>query len=260
MQPALSEADVTGDGAPETIAVVQCPAWTSSWPQVFTVWDTTAGEPRPVLVSNDLHFRDAALVPGQREVTIAGPYVGESDANCCAGHWAQLKYQWSKDRFEPVENISIVNEVDPASGDGSGQAPAVQLSREALAEGVSYGIVRGTSTSGAGGTGPGGVVVDVIDYLEGEQAQQACAAQDPDAQAAGMCEDVFIRNDNPMLRAAPLASPVDVQAFDEDLVLRPVDPAQLASENVPGGAVSSPYWEIETHGGQVTRLTQLYMP
>lgn len=260
VQPVLSEADVTGDGVPETIAVVQCPASTSSWPQVFTVWDTTADEPRPLLVSDDLYFRDAALVPGQREVTISGPYVGESDANCCAGHWAQLTYRWAKDRFKQVENISIVNDEDPTSGQGTGQAPTVQLSHDALADGVSYGIVRGTSTTTTENTKPTGVVVDVIEYLTGEQAQQACAADDPDAQAAGMCGDVFIRNDNPLLRAAPLAPSAEVQALGEDLQLRPLDPAQLASENPTGGTVSSPYWEIETHGGQVTRLTQLYMP
>ncbi|WP_432573779.1 hypothetical protein [Kineococcus sp. SYSU DK005] len=254
-QPEVREAEVTGGGEPETITTVQCPAATSSWPQVFTVWDTTGPRPEPLLVSDEVRFRGAVLTPGRGSVTVAGPYVAEGEATCCPGHWARLTWTSSGGAFRLSEHLTVLNEADPATG----RVPAVDLASGTLPEGTSHGVLRGLSSTDGSGA-PAAVVVDTFDYFTGAEARAAC---DEDGVQHGdelWCNDVYLRDDDERLRTVRLAAGAEVTVLDEAGEPRSVAPAELASPQLRGRMHAEyPYWRIDVRDGQVVRLAEAFL-
>jgi hypothetical protein len=248
-QPEVSTADVTGDGRPETITKTNCPHSTSSWPEVFTVWDTRSTTPHPLLTvgATDLYFRGAEAQPGDGKVTFVGPTIGEDDGLCCPGHWTRLEYTYKDGVFTETENLTMVNEADTQTG----VYPPVDVVHEGLPDGLSYGILRAARANE--------VVVDVVEVFKGESAAQECAKDGEPVGDDVWCNGIYIRNGSLKLRAVRVPDGAHVQWWaDYGLqATTQVTAAELGKLEAAGKTgMDGPYFAIESSGGDITSIEE----
>ena len=149
--------------------------------------------------------------------------------------------------------------VAPPSSTTSTAAPEPAIG-DVLADGRHPGYLR------AADAGKRTVTVDVIQFLTGDEARKASAADHP---GETLDSDYYIRNTNPKLRTLSLAAEVDVTLLDSELggtdaaKSVPADVAALArvvAHHVAAGSTdANPYW-LTLSGGKVTKVEQQYLP
>jgi len=124
-------ADVTGDGLQEVVVTLQCPASTSSWPDVGFVFDITKKEPKLILTIDDLYFRGATAETGDGFIAMSGPTVSEGDTLGGAKHWGSVRYAWNGTDFDQVSLVEV-NTSQPIQWTG-------------ISDGTHWGYLRGST-------------------------------------------------------------------------------------------------------------------
>jgi hypothetical protein len=124
-------------------------------------------------------------------------------------------------------------------------------------------FVRLTDIQG-GEEGPLLLQYDLAYFLTGEEANQAAAAHGLETPVPN---DYFIVNDNPKLRATPLAGTYAVKYIPEGNCCQPVtaQPAQFYEWMGETNQTDFPpkdgsWWWITIAGGEVTTIRQQYLP
>ena len=113
----------------------------------------------------------------------------------------------------------------------------------------------------------GTISFDVVQWYVGQEATDAWQAEYPD-DPYGPPNDYFVRNDNPAVRTAPIASDVTVflvrMLEDQDADLDPgtLDelPDYLASQPGTDGYVSHNHYWLSFSGGSVDRICEQFTP
>jgi hypothetical protein len=149
--------------------------------------------------------------------------------------------------------VSGTSSTAPAPPEPSG-------ANDALADGRHAGYLRGVDE------GKRTVVVDVIQFLTGEAAVKAAAA---DGRGSDVPNDYYIRNVNPRLRTLPLAASVEVTVLEVELggndAARSVTAdvaalARIVAHDVQASSTdANPYW-LTVAGGRVAKVEQQYLP
>ena len=104
----------------------------------------------------------------------------------------------------------------------------------------------------------GTVTVDVIQWLEGSEADDAYAAETGDT--SGAPNDYYIRNTSPELRTLPLTtSTVTVAWTDSGPMYHDLDLADLADYLRARSDLDAPFW-ITVEDGTVRRIQEQYRP
>lgn len=102
----------------------------------------------------------------------------------------------------------------------------------------------------------GVLVVDVIQFLTGDEARRASAA---DGKGAHVANDFYIRNASPRVRTVALAADAQVTVLDavDPALSVPADAVALA--NLVAHNPATPYW-LTVAGGRVVKVEQQYLP
>ena len=113
----------------------------------------------------------------------------------------------------------------------------------------------------------GTIGFDVVQWYVGQEATDMWQAEYPD-DPHGPPNDYFVRNDNPAVRTAPIASDVTVflvrMLEDQDADLDPgaLDelPEYLASQPGDDGYISHNHYWLSFSGGSVDRICEQFTP
>lgn len=234
-------ADVTGDGVDEILVQATCPAAASTPADHVVVFDVTGAAPDLLGVLGDELFHPrATLSLDGTTVTLSGPTVAGDDPSCCPGHRGTVSYAWDGVRF-----------VVAARSEVPGSSPAATP----LPDGEHVGLLLSV--------GPDEVVVDVVEWFEGDAARAACRADGVPVDESAWCTQYYVRG------AGDGGVPVQVSA---DAPLRYLDletmdtvalgdVAELAgtpwvSENPDAGG----YTRFRTADGVITAMEGIYTP
>jgi hypothetical protein len=128
-----------------------------------------------------------------------------------------------------------------------------------LADGRHMAYLTSLSTEGA--------VIDVVQWLRGDAADQAAAERGDIEPGEHVPNDYYIVNDNPMLRTLAFAEEVEVLLFSLETGVLETERSTLQhllglfAEPRPGEehVVSSPYW-VTVADGLIVGLEEQYLP
>lgn len=155
-QVSVAARDLTGDGQPEAVVQLSCPASTSAWPDIVQVWDVLSRTPRHMLTIDDLYFRGAKWQLGtDGSITVKGPTIAGFDALCCPGHWGEVRYARTDSGFVLEELTEFMAPTDGLTTD----TLSLQVDRRPLSDGQYTARVFGAGISSEGHH----VVVDPVD-------------------------------------------------------------------------------------------------
>ncbi len=227
-------ADVTGNGADEILVQATCPAAVSTRAEHVVVLAVT-GE-GPVLLGvlgDELFFAETTVALDGTTVTLGGRTVAGADPTCCPGHRGTVTYAWDGVRF----------------------VVATRSETPVLADGEHVGLLLSV--------GADEVVVDVVEWFEGDAARAACRADGVPVDESAWCTQYYVR------RAGDGRVPVQVSA---DATLRYLDletmrtvaidhVTELAgtpwvSEDPDAGG----YTRFRTMDGAITAMESIYTP
>lgn len=233
--------DVTGDGEPDALVLVQCPQPTSVGSAGVVVFDgADADHPALGVVGGELFFQGPELTVAGTTITLSGPTVSGDDAYCCAGHWGVVESRWADGRFVPVSTV---------------EARTTQpISSEGLEDGTHVAAVRAVA--------PGRVYLDLVEWFEGSAARPACLEDDPSAPAVAGCSDFYIRNVDDLVRVLPIAPGAFLEHVDHytgDYVAIADVTALAGTSSVSDDARGFPF-RLTVVDGQVTRLEEIFTP
>jgi hypothetical protein len=235
-----SVADVTGDGADETLVQATCPAAASGPADHVVVF--TGSAPRLLdVLGDDLFLPQATVTAEGTTVTLSGPAVAGADPVCCPTHSGTVTYAWDGAGFVVASRSEVPASSPAASG--------------ALADGEHVGVLRSVAD--------GEVVVDVVEWFEGAAAVAACREDGVPVDETAWCNQYYERDpDGPALRVG-VAGSASLSYLDLS-TMQPVtvgDVAELAgtpwvSENPDAAG----YSRFRTEGGVITELASIYTP
>jgi hypothetical protein len=237
-----SVADVTGDGAGETLVQATCPAAVSGRADHVVVFATAGTAPRPLgVLGNDLFLTRATVAVEGTTVTLSGPTVAGADPYCCPGHQGTVTYAWDGARFVVASQSEVPGTAAAAPG--------------ALADGEHVGVLRSVDS--------GEVVVDVVEWFEGDAAVAACREDGVPVDETAWCTQYYERDSaEPALRVrvadSASLSYLDLATMEQVSV---DEVAELAgtpwvSENPDAAG----YTRFRTEAGVITALESVYTP
>lgn len=235
-----SVADVTGDGADETLVQVACPAATSGRADHVVVF--TGSAPRLLgVLGDDLFLPQATVTVEGTTVTLSGPTVAGTDPVCCPAHQGTVTYAWDGARFVVTSRSEVPG--PPPAGAG------------ALADGEHVGVLHSV--------GSGEVVVDVVEWFQGAAAVAACREDGVPVGDTAWCNEYYERDSaGPALRVrvsgSAAVSYLDLATMEQVSV---DDVAELAG--TPWVSVdpdAAGYTRFRTEAGVITALESIYTP
>jgi len=210
--PRLQVQDVTGDGEPEVIAFYQCFTTTSSNPDEVTVFSMAGTTPTPLATLGESHFRGATLSLDSKTIAIEGPAVGNTDALCCAEHWAKEVYAWTDSRFELAEQEQALT--------------SQPIMHEGLVTGTYHGIIRAARDNE--------VFVDEVQWFSDDGAEQACTDDGVRVQDQAWCHVYYTRNVDDRVRAMAVASGAHISYLDRSGSTATISGDHLSALTDPG--------------------------
>jgi hypothetical protein len=215
--------DVTGDGLPEVLVVVNCPVPTSSHADQVVVLRAAETGPEVIgVLREDVWFSGATVTTGGSTVTLTGPSRTESDAMCCPGHHATATYRWTGSSFTLADRMEAL----------TSQA----FSYEPLADGDHVGIL--------GGLAEDQVLIDVVEWYGGPAPQPVYA------------------NDDDLMRVLPVAGNASIRYLDWstfDLVRVPDVSALASREDAVPGYLGVAFYRFSVADGAVTSMEEFFV-
>ncbi|MGY1619641.1 hypothetical protein ACI797_23115 [Geodermatophilus sp. SYSU D00691] len=187
--------DVTGDGTPETVVQTSCPTPTSTTASFVVVFDSSSGEPDVLgFLDGELVFQGPTVTVDDATVVLEGPTQAGDDPQCCAGHWGRAEYRWDGDRFV------------------LGRRWEARTSQPVDHAGLPDGSYAGVISGGDGST----VLVNVVEWFEGEAAAQQACREDGVAvhEQQAWCNDYYYRDVNDLVRALEVAEDAQITYID----------------------------------------------
>jgi hypothetical protein len=237
-----TSADVTGDGADETLVQLTCPAAASTRADHVVVFDVTTGSPAVLgVLGDDLFHPQADVTTAGTTVTLSGPTVAGDDPYCCPGHWGTVTYAWDGDAFA-VRSRSEVPGTRPA---GPGR----------LADGEHVGVLLSV--------GDAEVSVLVVDWFEGAAAAAACREDGVANHGTAWCNEYYVREGGERTATVPVSTTASLRYLDLDTM------ADVAVDEI--AELAGTYWVSEnperagytrfrTEDGELTELASIYTP
>lgn len=235
-------ADVTGDGADEILVQATCPAAASNRADHVVVFAVAGAAPALLgVLGDDLFLPQATLSLDGTTVTLSGPTVAGEDPYCCPGHWGTVSYAWDGVRFV----VATRSEVPGAS-------PAAST---VLADGEHVGLLLSV--------GADEVVVDVVEWFEGDAAMAACRADGVPVDESAWCTQYYVRDAGDGAVSVQVAADATLRYLDLETMesVAVGDVADLAgtpwvSENPDAGG----YTRFRTEDGVITAMESIYTP
>lgn len=234
-------ADVTGDGADEILVQATCPAAASTRADHVVVFAVAGRTPELLgVLGDELFLTEATVSLGGTTVTLSGPTVAGGDPYCCPGHRGTVTYAWDGVRFV-VETRSEV----PVSSTGA----------TPLSDGEHVGLLLSV--------GADEVVVDVVEWFEGDAARAACREDGVPVDESAWCTQYYLRGAGDGGTRVQVSADATLRYLDletmETVALG--DVTELAgtpwvSENPDAGG----YTRFRTEDGVITAMESIYTP
>ena len=240
--------DITGDGRPESAAVLWCHQSDTSagyvvWEiQVYTDGPTPLGVivPTPAVGFRRVDFGSGPLMIADGNLSANVNLYTPADCNAC-GPSVHLTYTWHWDGKQFVQ----------VAGDEAGQPaaiPSTDLSGEVHAFITSVDVSNQRIT------------LDKVDWFTGADAAAACQEDNvsTDRHLDGWCDVYYYRNVNPMTRQVGVSPQATILTLGERKTSADV-PTDLATLSTKTSGVGLP-WELTVTDGQVTSIRELWHP
>lgn len=233
-------ADVTGDGVDEALVQVTCPAAVSAPADHVVVLSSSTAEVLAVLGDDLFHPRATLDVRGTT-LTLSGPTVAGADPTCCPGHLGTVTYAWDGTGFVVRSRTEV-----PATAAAAGPA---------LADGEHVGVLLSV--------GDDEVVVDVVEWFEGDAAAAACRADGVPVRETAWCTVYYARDGGQEPLRLPVSDAASLSYLDLGTMarVRIDDVAELAGTPwVSPDPDAAGYTRFRTEDGVVTALESIYTP
>lgn len=234
-------ADVTGDGADEVLVQAACPAAASTRADHVVVFAVAGGAPELLgVLGDELFLPEATVSLDGTTVTLSGATVAGEDPYCCPGHSGTVTYAWNGVRFV----VATLSEV-----------PGPSTAATALADGEHVGLLLSV--------GAGEVVVDVVEWFEGDAARTACREDGVPVDESAWCTQYYVRGVGDGGMPVRVSADATLRYLDletmETVALG--DVTELAgtpwvSENPDAGG----YTRFRTEDGVITAMESIYTP
>ncbi|SDF32522.1 hypothetical protein SAMN05660485_03101 [Blastococcus fimeti] len=234
-------ADVTGDGAEEILVQATCPAAASTLADHVVVFALAGATPELLgVLGEELFLPEATVSLDGTTVTLSGPTVAGEDPYCCPGHRGTVTYAWDGVRFVVATRSEV-----------PGSSPAAT----ALPDGEHVGLLLSV--------GPDEVVVDVVEWFEGDAARAACRADGVPIDESAWCTQYYVRGAGDGGVPVPVSADAPLRYLEletmETVALG--DVTELAgtpwvSENPDAGG----YTRFRTRDGVITAMESIYTP
>ncbi len=239
---ATSHADLTGDGTAETVVVAGCASAASEPGEAVVVFDVSRGEPAALgVLGEGIRFQRPTVTADGAALTVAGPAPADDDPTCCPAHWASVTYSWTGSAFVLADRVAVRTTRPVVDG-----GPA---------DGQHVGVLRAVTTDT--------VYVDLVEWFEGPDAADACAADGVHDNGWEQCGAYYARDVDDEVTALPVRAGAPASYIDT-WSAEAVDVASVAAlagtPAVSDGADEHSYVRLTVAGGQVTAVAGVYVP
>ncbi len=232
-------AEVTGDRISDVLVRLTCPAPTSTRPNKVVAYDVSGATPALLgVLGDELFFPRATVTTAGTSVTLTGPTIAGSDALCCPEHWGTVVHVWDGARF-------VVEEREEA-------LTSRPIERGRLDDGEHVGMLRAV--------GADTIYIDLVEFLEGEEALAACRAESGQENPAGCF--AYVRDPDDVVVVVPVSpsAPISYIDFNTLQTVTVGDVIELEGTTAIADPEAYTWTRFTTHGGLVTSMEGYYTP
>lgn len=233
---------VLGNDDPDAVVSARCPNEEGPASQSgVLVFDRVADDAEVVAVLHDeLVFRKPKTIVEEGTVVREGPTVGGSDASCCPEHWGRVEYRWVDGGFALVDRQETLTDRP--------------ISRAGLPDGSYVAILRAVDHQE--------VVVDLVEWLEGDAAVAACGEDGMSGDAQWMCRMYYVREGDRQAHALPVSDTAPISYLDAFAEARPAAAVTdlRSTGSISDGPIRAGLFDVQVRDGVVVDLRGRYTP